>query len=729
MKIHRLTGRASWLVVSLLTLGWCSMASAQSPEPGDDDANAEEDSNSEDSEMGVVVVTAERRDEPLQTTPIAATVLSGEELVERGINVVDHLMFVTPSATVNNFGQGIDFNIRGIGKGEHNTQTTTGVITYRDGVATFPGYFTGEPYYDIATVEILRGPQGTFSGENATGGAVFVNSNDPVIDGGYTGYLQGLAGNYSDLGLQGALNIPISETLAARVAMNTENRDSFWDIEGPYTGTDARLRSRSGRVGLLWTPTDELSVLFKYDYNDLDFGAYPADPVNAPNDIFDITANGFLKARDIFSRSVLRADYEFDGGTVFRSTTGYQDGNTAYGADLDGTQFFNRIFRDSVDEEILSQEFNLISSQDDAWSWIVGAYFQQDDYEFLPDEFIIGIPEGNPATEYRLEGTNERQTNAAFGQVGFQLSERWEIELGARYTDHRTTNDVDVLQYGTPITADQTERYSDTSGKLALNWEVSDRHFLYGFIATGFKPGGLNVNVGLGNPAPFDEEKVTSFETGWKASWNDDHVRTQVTAFYNDYENFQVIIGNPTIPVFGLEVNVPDTTKIYGAEAEIQAFLGDFRFDAGVGWMRSELGAFFATDPRIPAFAACDPETGPQSASCIDLEGRDQTYAPDFTFNAGLQYDFHVGSGVITPRISYAHVGEQWATLFQNEARGDRIESRNITNAQIAWQHDDWVVTLYGTNLSDEHYVAAINSGLRFAGYPRTYGLRVLWTF
>ena len=122
--------------------------------------------------------------------------------------------------TVNNFGQGIDFNIRGIGKAEHNTQTTTGVITYRDGVATFPGYFTAEPYYDIARVEILRGPQGTFVGQNATGGAVFVTSNDPVIDGGHHGYIHAAVGNYNYFGAQGAINLPAGDTFAARVAFN-----------------------------------------------------------------------------------------------------------------------------------------------------------------------------------------------------------------------------------------------------------------------------------------------------------------------------------------------------------------------------------------------------------------------------------------------------------------------------------------------------------------------------
>jgi len=164
------------------------------------------DANKPD-DFAEIVVTAERRRTDLQKTPIAASVLTGEEVANAGVMTVDQLQFISPSATVNNFGQGIDFNIRGIGKAEHNSQTTTGVITYRDGVATFPGYYTAEPYYDLARVEILRGPQGTFVGENATGGAVFVSSQDPVINGGHTGYISAQAGNYSDLAAQGAIKI------------------------------------------------------------------------------------------------------------------------------------------------------------------------------------------------------------------------------------------------------------------------------------------------------------------------------------------------------------------------------------------------------------------------------------------------------------------------------------------------------------------------------------------
>ncbi|MBL7470973.1 TonB-dependent receptor, partial [Escherichia coli] len=110
----------------------------------------------------------------------------------------------------------------------------------------------------------------------------------------------------------------------------------------------------------------------------------------------------------------------------------------------------------------------------------------------------------------------------------------------------------------------------------------------------------------------------------------------------------------------------------------------------------------------------------PASAKCINLTGRRQTYAPNFTFNVGAQYEIELGNGdKLTPRVNFGHVGDQWATLFENPARGDLLEARNILNAQLAYQHKSWTVTLYGTNLTDQHYPAALNSGLYFAGPPR----------
>lgn len=185
------------------------------------------------------------------------------------------------------------------------------------------------------------------------------------------------------------------------------------------------------------------------------------------------------------------------------------------------------------------------------------------------------------------------------------------------------------------------------------------------------------------------------------------------------------------MPNLNIELNTPEPTIMYGFEAQVEAVFGAFSLDAGLGLLHSELGTFYATDPRIGGPAvACDPSTGPTSATCINLEGREQTYAPELTFNIGMQYVFALpGGDTLTPRVNFGHVSEQWATLFQNTARGDAIEDRNIFNAQLAWTHGDWIATAWATNLTDERYVGAINSGLRFAGPPRQYGIRLFRSF
>jgi iron complex outermembrane receptor protein len=723
MKIRELG-----LTVFAGSLGVCGSAAAQT-------VASASDNSSGPVLLQEVVVTAERRHTDLQQTPISATVLTGNDLANAGVTGIDQLQFATPGAVVNNFGQGNDFNIRGIGKAEHNTQTTVGVVTYRDGVATFPGYFQGEPYYDVASIEILRGPQGTFGGQNATGGAVMVTTNDPVIGGGFDGYAQAQAGNFTDFALEGAVNLPISDTLAARFAFDSETRDSFYHVTGPnggpYNGNPGNLRAGAGRVSLLWKPDDALTVLLKTDYDYLDFGAYPASPYNSTSDLFDIGVNSPQKGLDKFGRAVLKVDYVLPDGITLRSVSGYQKGNTSYQADLDGTNVGNSFFSDTVNETLWSEEFNVISPDRGFVTWVVGAYVDHDTYDYPPPyQFLIGTPPGNLATEYLLQGTNPEQAVAGFGQLGFQFSHGLQLQLSGRYTEAKTTNHVEVLQYGLYIPDEQSVSYVNTSGKVSLNWTVDPNNFLYAFVSTGFRPGGLNVPVGIGTPAAFGAEKLTDYEIGWKATSLGGHLRTQLDSFYYDYKNFQVIVGYPQLPTFGFELNNPNPTHIYGFEAQTQAVFGDFSVDGGTTVMHSTLGRFFATDPRIATLTTCDPQAGPSSASCIDLTGHAQTYAPNFTLNIGTQYKFALtGNDTLTPRFNYGYVGPQWATLFENASLGDHLSGRDIMGAQLAWNHTRYVTTLYATNLTDQHYVGALNSGLRFAGEPRQYGVRFLTAF
>jgi iron complex outermembrane receptor protein len=727
-----------------------------------------------------VVVTAERRTVSLQKTNIAASVLSGQDLANKGIMTVDDLQFIAPDVTVDNFGQGIDFDIRGIGKGEHNSQTTPGVITYRDGVATFPGYVAEEPYYDIGSVEVLRGSQGTFAGQNAIGGAVFVTTNNPVIGGAYDGYAQAQVGNYADVGVQGAVNLPIDDTMAGRFAFYGETRDSFYSISDPlapggkYTGDRGDAHWGAGRFSLLWQPTSSLTILWKTDADFLDNGAYPADPYTdrlkylpgtaTPNpfyapDLFKIRANAPQGGQDEFVRTSLKVDYVFGGGYTLQSISAYQYANTAYKADLYGPVnpaqggFYTPVndpypgvisaddwsFNDSVDETIWSEEVNIISPDTGFFTWIVGGYAQSDLYDFLSPEnrnFVVnqsgptGVVGVNGPGNYELSGSNPETDLSGFAQGTFNLPAGFQIQLGGRYSATTTQNKAGILQYGLPLADFQSASANNFSYKAALNWNVNDDNLLYAFIATGFKPGGLNVPVGIGIPAPFTPETVTDYEAGWKSSFFDGHVHTQIDGFYDNFKDFQVIIGYPAFPVFPFEVNDPNPTKIYGLEAEGQAVFGALSFDGGFGLMHSSLGTFYANDPRVLTLASCSPKTGPAGGSCVDLAGRPQTYAPNFTMNLGVQYIFNLGDGdTLTPRLNFAHESHQWATLFDNAAFGDKLAPRNILNAQLAWNRGDWTVTLYATNLTDDQYVAALNSNLDFAGPPRQYGIRLTKAF
>jgi iron complex outermembrane receptor protein len=747
-----------WTSASAAALAWCGQADAQAAQTTQAQSTSAEAQNA----SSEIVITARRRAENLMKTAISGTVLTGADLANRGVVTVDALQFAAPSITVNNFGQGNDFNIRGIGKAEHNTQTETGVITYRDGAPSFPGYFTEEPYYDVANIQVLRGPQGTIVGQNATGGAVFVNTNDPKINGGYHGYLTASFGNYNDLGAQGAVNIPISDTFAARVAFYAERRDSFYHITGPggarypYNPGDQRLLA--GRISLLWKPSDRLSVLFKTDGDDLDMGAYPADPYtnrfknlpygsSTPNpyytDLFNITMNSPQAAHDKFFRSTLRIEYQFANGVRFRSMSGLAHGRSVYLADLDGTATgvngnaltATETFGDTFIEHQFSQEFNLISPDNQPVTWLVGAFGLWDKDIFpAPYKLFIYLPSLGIPNYYDLQGTVPKRSLAAFGQVGFNVTPDLKLELGGRYTSSRATNHVLIRNFGAFVTPDeQSTSSTNFSYKASLGWTVNPDHYLYAFIATGFRPGGLNTpdvfNPKL--PAPFGPEKVRSIEAGWKANLLNGHVRTTVDGFYNQYKGFQAILGRADNPRLTTELNVPGTTKIYGGEIEADVNYGGLTVTGGLSMLHSELGQFYAVDPRnlppaSPPPPLCNPATGPATAYCINLAGRRQSYAPNITFNASAAYQIRFSpDDTLTPRVSYGYVGPQWATLFERPQLGDRLGARKLLNAQLAWQHGSWTVTAYGTNLTNQHYVAALNSGLDFAGAPRQYGIKV----
>lgn len=722
-------GRKLWLTTSAVALLWTGAAQAQDAAPQQTDQQGEATS------LGDVVVTAERRTTNLQETAVAATVLAGESLDDRGVFSLEQLQFVAPSTTVQNYGQGNFFNVRGIGKSEATTAIGVGVTTYRDGVPVFPGYFQAEPYYDIGGVELLRGPQGTFAGTNATGGAVFVTSRNPDFTG-VNGYVMGQVGNYDNLKFQGAVNLPITDTLAARFAVNSEQRSSFHEITGPYRGSPGDVESNSVRASVLWTPTPALRVLLKGDYNNLDFGGYPADPVLATNDPFKITANGPHSGKDETARVSLNVSYVFDNGVTLRSITGYQDGISVFSTDLDGTSALNNTFYDRVEEEVWSQEFNLISPDNQRLTWLLGAFWQQDHVTFPVTTFPqgayhVGFPEG--VLDYYIFGETPKDTKAVFGQISYDLSDRLQIQLGARWSESTSRNENVYTTYpafGLQLLQNDEVTAEKTTGKLSINYKLDDNNFLYGFVATGFKMGGLNAPNFYVPASSFGPEDVIDYELGWKSTMFGGRVRTQLGAYYMTYEGFQVIVGDPAVPLFSSIVNVQDETVLMGLEASAQARINDWTVDVGAAVSHSELGDFYAADPRISRTGTCNAQTGPASANCLNLGGNTQGYAPELTFNVGVQYDFQMANGAtLSPRIDYAHIGEAWTSIFNNAALGDRLEARNLVNLLLSYKTDNWTVAGYVHNATDQTYIAAVNAGLRYAGAPRQFGVNLTRTF
>jgi iron complex outermembrane receptor protein len=722
-------GRKLWITTSAAVLLWAGAAQAQQL-PAAPNGQADEQDTLDD-----VVITAERRTTNLQETAVAATVLTGRDLENRGVTSLEQLQFVAPSTTVQNFGQGNFFNVRGIGKSEPTTAIGVGVTTYRDGVPVFPGYFQAEPYYDIGGVELLRGPQGTFAGTNATGGAVFITARNPDFSG-VNGYLMGQLGSYENAKLQGAVNLPLSDTVAARFAFNTEVRDSFHDINGPYSGNPGDIESRSLRASLLWTPTPALRVLLKGDYNNLDFGGYPADRALSTNDPFRITANGPHSGVDETARVSLNVSYVLDNGVTLRSITGYQDGISEFSTDLDGSSLLNNTFYDRVEEEVWSQEFNIVSPDNQRLTWLLGAFWQYDDVVFPVTTFPqgayhVGFPQG--VVDYYIFGETPKETSAVFGQISYDVSDRLQIQLGARWSESTSTNDNVYTTYpafGLFLLQNDEVTAEKITGKLSINYKVDDNNFVYGFVATGFKMGGLNAPNFYVPARSFGPEDVTDYEIGWKSTMFDGRVRTQLGAYYMAYEGFQVVIGDPEYPLFNSIMNVADETVLKGIEASAQTRLGQWSFDVGASLSSSELGEFYAADPRVGRTGVCAATTGPASANCLNLKGRSQSYAPEFTFNAGLQYELALSGGAtLTPRIDYSHIGEAFTSIFNNAALGDRLEARNIVNLKLTYQVNDWTLAAYALNATDQTYIAAINAGLRYAGPPRQIGLNLMRTF
>jgi iron complex outermembrane receptor protein len=682
-----------------------------------------------------LIVTGQRRTEDLQSTGVSASVLNAEDLVDKSVFGLTALQYAAPSVTISDYGSANVFNIRGIGRSQVDVDLPSGVVIYRDGAPTLAGYFQNEPYFDMDSIEVFRGPQGTFVGKSAAGGAVFINTADPRL-GEFTANVEAGAGRFDQFEFTGVVNVPVSDTLALRVGYNHLQRNDYYDrITGDYTGEPGTRDLHTVRLGALWAITDKFDALLKVDYSDLDFGGNVTSSFGDP--LFDVEQNAPFQYTDESLRVVLDLKYELDNGIMLSSLTGYQDVETTNNLDLNATQPEYYIFGSHADTYIVSQEFNIISPERERFSWVLGAFYQFQNFDiptwdkggFIFQGFVFA-PDFPWASS---PWDRDEEDWALFAHATIGLSEALELELGIRYSEYKmdqftewvfgdgTTAPFIPWPFSDPpasVGGDVQDLSEDSvDGKIGLNWTVNEDHFVYGLVSRGHITGGVNLFPPF---LPYDESEVLNYEIGWKANWADSRLRTQASVFYETFDNYQAQFamaggGPASVATFR---NAEGKSKVWGVEITGQLVAGNWGFDFGLATLDSELGTFVnVQDPFTLEF--------------VDLTGAKSPFSPELTANLGIEYTLHLGGVMIRPRVDYAHLDETQAGLWDSELI--TLDKRDLVNFQLSVRPEggNWYGNLWVTNVTNEKYAGGIqnNGTLRYAAPPRQYGLRVGYNF
>lgn len=696
-----------------------------------------------------VVITAQKRRENPMKTPVAVTALSAASLKNKDVVSLESLAGVTPSFTVNLQGPTDGANIRGIGLSVSSPAVAPGVPIYRDGIMLSP-LLAGEPFYDIQSVEVLRGPQGTLVGANSTGGAVFINTVSPKI-GETGGYLEAKAGTYTDVGVQGALNMPINDELAARIAFNYETRDSFYTnvntashVSQTAQGTSnpGNLDQKDVRLGLYYKPSSQFNLLIKTNFHQDNNNGWALTPeagtpaataygVSRPWQINFPDANTSFQAFQ--SRTSVEANYHFLNGITLRSVTG-----VAYTHELYNTQEFNGTastpFGNHIEDHPYTQEFNLISPASAPVHWVMGTFSQ----------YWSAAVKLTPNTFAPIDVTNhdDKVANAMFGDVGYNINPMFEVHGGLRYTlDHVIQTGGVYLDTGGHLRrlAPQGAEQHDGiwSGRLGANIKFSPNQFGYITVSRGAKTGGVNSPPGVA----FAPEEVTDYEGGLKSTWLDGQLRTTLGGFYMDYNNLQLQLEQPfanTTPR-GAIANA-GASKIYGAEFTTEGHLGNWGFDGNLGYTHSSVNAgklfnqyAFAASGQSLVMCGVVVSTGCSPAAAFaaytqSVSGAPNPYSPTWSGAAGVEYMFDLGQyGTLTPRLNFDYSSVQWASVFMNTV--DKMQARTLVGAHLTWERDTYTVTLYGTNLTNQYYITGNTANENFHGDPREIGVSLRKTF
>ena len=633
-----------------------------------------------------IIVTANKRAQSIQDVPIAMTAFDDSALEEVGATSLETLTnFVPGVALFDDRGAGQPtWVIRGVGLADFNANNTPTAAVYYDEAYMTSNALGGIGLYDVERVEILKGPQGGLYGRNTTGGAVRVVSNRPSLDES-NGHLQISYGRHGRSTVEAAFGAPLSENVAVRVAMQSDDgggwQDSLATVENDEHGD---RDSQAFRGQLLYSPSDDLEILFKVDLGqdnsetvlgrangfysgefDADFNPLPCAAIMSGRrdestciGLHNLIGDPRLPSDQTDNGSVVLANPENNeldnewtaynltvnrdlGFANFVSISSFVDFDYIQYFDYDGTplnlvQSADGFPDHDTNIEQWSQEFRLISAEDGPLNWLAGAIIANDTNHTVSsvDVAYLALAGFTPITAVQTDFTQETDTWAVYGQVAYDISDTLNINGSVRYTDEEKEIDyVALLAMGGPleplgnVVGFKTSLESNWSGHLGLDWRVNENTLVYAKFSRGFKTGGFYAGWTENNDSltPYKEEVNEAFEIGVKSNPSDE-LQVNAALFFYDYKDAQGKIAIPSdaaISGYLTGLGTVGDAEHTGLELDIlwtPAQMSGFSLQVGAAWLDAEINE-------------SDVTTFDQLAMPYNPEGLDRDFAPEFSYS------------------------------------------------------------------------------------------------
>lgn len=744
--------------------------------PGVAQAQADAPQATGESGLAEIIVTAQRREESLQKAAIAVTAVTGGDLVRSGITETANLGKLVPALVVQPTGGTTSFFLRGVGTNSQNSFSENAIAF------NFNGVYVGRPtapagvFYDLERVEVVKGPQGTLYGRNATGGAINVLPKKPVL--GRFG-VEGVAeyGNYDSKKGFLAVNLPIGETAALRVAGQVVDRDGY--ISDGYDDD----KGEAARASLLLKPSDLWSITFVGDYYHQ--GGKGAGAVLLPSRAFAVPAlddrvsisdtraiaaiNGY--AATVFAPPFCAPNFVASGCIENAGKDGYLD-NHFYGlsAQVEGDMGFATLtvipawrkskanfrtylpgFRGEIRDnaEQMSLEARLTSANDQPLRYVLGAFF------FNEEQDTLNFFRQGRLSTTRFTPKLDTQSLAAFGQLTLDLTEGFRLIAGGRYTREDKSQLTASVSgglpgpveppLGAPITGDLT--FTKFTWKAGVEYDAGPASLLYANVATGFKSGGFYVASPPNNT--FAPETLTAYTIGAKNRFFGNTLQLNFEAFYWDYKDQQVTFvggvrtGNGIVAQGSLTTNA-GKSRIYGAEAEARfAPTRDDLFNLNVQYLNgkynslqtanfSPTGAPVTTGCTVTGTRLANPGINGARFYDIDCSGKPTVNSPKWAVNVGYQHSFRLGGDMALVAGVRSNI-ESSRFMNSNYRPEEKQDGFMMSDAFLTLEgpQDKWSVTAFVNNIEDKEVLARagtrpiLDFPVGTLRPPRTYGVRV----